>query len=305
MADATIGAGSVMHEHLLAVAVTEMLRGARSGPVSVLDAGCGDGTLVGLLQGQVPRLVPGVEIETHGFDVHDSDVQRPGFLNAAVQRLTTTVPEGSWIDRLHLISASDPWPFDADQFDIVVSNQVGEHVHNLDEFFAETARVLRPGGFAAHLFPLRDYAYEGHLLLPIVHWIADHDLRTAFIRGFSRMGLGKYKVHVASAAGEAPSVDEWAERHSDYIQFMTHYRTWPEIAAAAKRAGLRSSYRYTADLYVRKWASIRGRSHPLVLSPRAPWQEALWFRVVKRVSSITVFLQKESTYRKRPGLGLH
>jgi SAM-dependent methyltransferase len=39
-------------------------------------------------------------------------------------------------------------PFDTGSFDVVVSNQVIEHVPNTDQFVAEAHRVLRPGGLA-------------------------------------------------------------------------------------------------------------------------------------------------------------
>jgi SAM-dependent methyltransferase len=40
------------------------------------------------------------------------------------------------------------WPFADDSFDVVMALELVEFVEDLDAFFAEIARVLRPGGFA-------------------------------------------------------------------------------------------------------------------------------------------------------------
>lgn len=40
------------------------------------------------------------------------------------------------------------WPFENQIFDVVISNQVIEHMHDLDNFISETKRVLKPGGYA-------------------------------------------------------------------------------------------------------------------------------------------------------------
>lgn len=39
------------------------------------------------------------------------------------------------------------WPFKDSEFDVVVSNQVIEHVLNIDNFIEEAYRILKPGGY--------------------------------------------------------------------------------------------------------------------------------------------------------------
>ena len=43
---------------------------------------------------------------------------------------------------------TDVWPFDDSSFDLIISNQVIEHVSNTDYFVEETYRLLRKGGIA-------------------------------------------------------------------------------------------------------------------------------------------------------------
>ncbi len=44
-------------------------------------------------------------------------------------------------------------PFDSEQFDVVFSSNVLEHVISIDKVLAETYRILVPGGLAVHIIP--------------------------------------------------------------------------------------------------------------------------------------------------------
>ncbi len=101
------------------------LRGVSGGGV-ILDLGCADGErTLGFARAARAAAMQGVELtrehaqaaRARGVDVIESD------LNAVL-------------------------PFEDDRFDIVVSNQVIEHLHNTDLFVSEIRRVLKPGGLA-------------------------------------------------------------------------------------------------------------------------------------------------------------
>ena len=83
--------------------------------------------------------------------------------------------------RVHFQQASiEALPFPDDSFDLVCTSAVLEHVRNLRAMVEETARVLRPGGWAWHCFGPLYYAFGAdhciaaygdaagydHLLLP-------------------------------------------------------------------------------------------------------------------------------------------
>jgi len=53
-------------------------------------------------------------------------------------------------------------PYPDDFFDLVVSNQVLEHVRDLAQVLAEVYRVTRTGGASYHWIPNYGYPYEGH-----------------------------------------------------------------------------------------------------------------------------------------------
>ena len=77
-----------------------------------------------------------------------------GMLRKARERVAT--------GRAHFVrhDVREPWPVEPTSIDVVVSNLVLEHVHELAPFFSEAARVLRSGGrlFTSELHPFRQLA---------------------------------------------------------------------------------------------------------------------------------------------------
>jgi len=98
---------------------------AELSPDSLLDVGCGDGSMLFGYLKKIPREYYGVEgappskakAEQRGIKVVSHDLNRR-------------------------------WPFEDNKFDVVFSSQVIEHLHNTRLFAEETYRVLKPGGTA-------------------------------------------------------------------------------------------------------------------------------------------------------------
>jgi len=63
--------------------------------------------------------------------------------------------------------ASYRLPFADDSFDLVVSDEVFEHVQNYDETLSEIHRVLKPEGVSLHFFPSRYTPIEPHVHVPL------------------------------------------------------------------------------------------------------------------------------------------
>jgi SAM-dependent methyltransferase len=98
---------------------------AELAPDSLLDVGCGDGSMLFRYLKKIPGEFHGVEgspplkvlAESRGIKVSSCDL-------------------------------NGRWPFADGQFDVVFSNQVIEHLHNTRLFAEEIYRVLKPGGTA-------------------------------------------------------------------------------------------------------------------------------------------------------------
>ena len=287
---------SITHLHLLAAINTRLAAMPRGkGPVRLCDIGCGNGVLLSYLASTLPALNPDRQFEFHGLDVDDSGVQAAGFFAQTVERLGAAHPETDWPRRLHLIASSDPWPFADGSLDILVSNQVLEHVADHRQFFAETRRVLTESGVSLNLFPLIHYLWEGHLHMPLVHRVRQHRLLRSWIKLCTYLGFGAFASHQRAYG---MTLDHYAEEHADYMTFMTNYLSKRELLALCKAARLRADFSYTPQYY---WAKLRrmrrGRNRYLYREPK-PFLDGFFFFFFKRISSITLCIEKRNIYSR-------
>ena len=80
--------------------------------------------------------------------------------------------------------------FPDDFFDIVVHNQVFEHVENLALAINEIHRVLKPHWLMIGIFPTRGAVREPHLSLSCVRWFSRGSLRDRWAKVTSSLGFG-------------------------------------------------------------------------------------------------------------------
>jgi SAM-dependent methyltransferase len=258
--------------------------------VKVLDAGCGEGGLMAYLQRNLAELNPSLDVEVHGFDVEDSLTEQAPSAEVVLANLEELDPGEAWNGRVTYVSIADDWPYADDQFDVIVSNQVIEHVADLDSFLGQLARTMKPGSFSVHVFPLRRVLYEWHLKMPLVHLIEDFRLRERMIEVLSRRGIGTYpEIHARYGIDEAG----YGHTRADFIQFGTFYRSWREIATAAKHAQLRATHRYTRGLYIQKLRTLLARDETYRYSWRtAPLKDWVSFAILPELSTATIVLEK-------------
>ena len=283
-------ASSVTHEHLLSVIHTETRDLPEGGTFRLLDAGCGNGRMTAYLVENLPKPNQSLNFDIFGFDVSDFGSQAEDFFSGTIHLLSTKFPEMDWKNKLALISVHDRWPYPDEYFDAIVSNQVLEHVKDLDLFFSEIHRTLRCGGFSVHLFPLIHCIYEGHLLLPWVHRIKHDGMLVAAIRFLSQLGLGKYKRYRRECG---VTLDEFSRQHADYIHHLTHYIGYGEALQLAERHNMCVSTKYTQEFYVKKVAILGGMKPGFVYRrSRSSSMDRLAVFFLKYISSVTLFLQK-------------
>lgn len=92
----------------------------------VADIGCGDGQVTVRFKEKI------------GGEITGADGVK-GRLEAALDK---------GVDKAVCVELEKKWPFKDSSFDAVVSNQVIEHILDIDHFIKEIYRILKPGGYA-------------------------------------------------------------------------------------------------------------------------------------------------------------
>ncbi len=192
------------HRYLLDYAARHTSPGGR-----VLDYGCGKADMVsgGRARG----------LEMYGADVFYKDgasrasVEEKGLLGDAVREIRNGTLD-----------------FPDRYFDLVVSNQVFEHVQDIDSALREISRVLKPGATLHALFPVLETWWEGHFGVPFLHnFKSGSRARLAYARAWHGLGLGYH--HAGRSAGA------WSEYVCDWLDRFTVYRPKREIRMLLER----------------------------------------------------------------------
>jgi len=125
------------------IAILEKLGYSLSRDAHILDFGCGAGR-------SVYALVDQGFSNTFGFDVTDYlELRNPS-------------------DRARFfISESSRLPFEDNSIDLIISDQVFEHIKDQVGVLRELYRIMRPGGVALHIFPSRYCLIEKHIHVPL------------------------------------------------------------------------------------------------------------------------------------------
>jgi SAM-dependent methyltransferase len=155
----------------------------------VLDYGCGPGQMVAL----------GLN---RGLDIWGADTFTGNYVDWA-SGLTPQVR-----DRIRLIQNGFT-DFPDGHFDLVMSNQVLEHVPDPEAVIAEVFRVIKPGGLFMAAFPVTETWYEGHVGLYFAHrFRPGSKLRRAYFDLSYCIGRGLYQDNVTR--------EQWA-KNCEYI----------------------------------------------------------------------------------------
>lgn len=286
---AAINAKSITHKHILSIINTRLNTCSKDMPVRILDAGCGNCELISYLETYLPIFNRDLDIEVYGFDVTDSKVQFKDYFDKSLQLLTARQKQIDWSERLRTIESLDTWPFDDEYFDIVLSNQVIEHVKNHDHFFSQNWRVLKENGFSIHLFPVKNYILEGHLNLPFVHRIKQWRFLYRYIRFLSALGIGKWK-YLKDRCG----LDDYSASYADFLTHYCNYVSIGELLTCVAKCGFRTGFNYTGNFYYEKLKEIFRINHRFKYQNENTHILSIHF--FKYIQCITFFIEKRDSY---------
>lgn len=286
-------ATSMTHQHALGVILAEGLRFDPGTTIRILDAGCGNGSMIKYLQIMLPQADPSRRWELYGYDVADHGVQtNPEFISEAVRELNTSIPEIQWEQRIATISVKEAWPYKDGAFDVIISNQVVEHLNEPIQFFSELHRCLQPKGFSAHIFPLKTQLHETHIRVPFAHWIINHQLLHAWIKFWNRVGFGRYKTY--NQPGD--TFEQFCEKEADRITYYTRYMKYREFLQLGKDLSFRPSFRYSQDIYYAKLRALFRMQPRLAYKAERNNFVDWWFaQLLKFGPVMTFFLDKNNS----------
>ncbi len=136
--------------------------------IKILDWGCGNGNLVKFLN-------------DHGYDCYGLEIVS----NKKIKSQLDSNNDKNLIDKIFFISDDNITKFQSNYFDIVITNQVLEHMSNKNGFIEELKRILRIGGFSYNILPAKFRFIEVHLKMPFVHWFPKNVYRKYMILFFN------------------------------------------------------------------------------------------------------------------------
>lgn len=186
----------------------------------VLDWGCGRGRTVLALREQ-------------GYSAYGVDIDSEPVANGRPLFRERNLPE----DLLRVLKPTGATDFPDGFFHFVCSDQVFEHVADLESVAREQRRLLASGGAGFHQYPGHRYLVEGHLHMPLVHWLPKSSLR-------------KGAILVCVWAGREPrwrwlegrGVRDKTRAYYDYSVRHTFYRSYAQVADAFQRQGFGVSF---------------------------------------------------------------
>lgn len=215
----------------------------------VLDIGCGEGNTVRALRAA-------------GLDAIGCDVS-----------LRTTPGSVELVEK-GLIKPIEMQPyrllFDDDEFDLVISSEVLEHVMNYDDFVRETHRVLKRGGLSMHVFPARWTPVEVHTYVPLGSVFRSY----MWLRLWAALGV-RNEYQKGSTASEV------AKRNLKFLIEQTNYPSNSRVRQFFLRRF--SKVHFREDLFLKNATSGRARAVARLTGAMPfliPVYRATWNRVL-------------------------
>jgi SAM-dependent methyltransferase len=194
--------------------------GLEPGQTRVLDWGCGRGEAV-------------LWLRDRGYDACGIDIEGP-YVERGRELLRQ---RGQDETVLRVIEPAARAPFADGEFHYVFSNQVLEHVPELQPLLAEIARVTAPDGATFHSFPAHLHPIEDHLGMPFVHYLPKNWSRYAWVRLCVLLGRGPRWNHLEGLGRVARS-----RAYYEYSVSSTYYRTPERVQQAFAASGLQAQF---------------------------------------------------------------
>lgn len=179
------------------------LKNYKNQNLKVLDFGAGKGILLQLLL-------------DNNFDAYGIDINHTNNMTKYLDNNLITQK------KLILLKQGEKLPFADNTFDVIVSNMVFEHVHNIEDVLLELKRILKKSGRIYLRFPSYEVIREGHTGIPLSHKIKNSKKLKIYMHIAYFLGLGtNRKMHGNRSM--------WVNHKCEYLKTKTVYRTYKDL----------------------------------------------------------------------------
>ena len=227
---------------------------------TILDFGCGSGTLVSQLRKEGYNAF-GVDIENY-YESVQKRCEEEGLIKESDHIFHTIHMDNYRI------------PFDDETFDSVISFYVLEHVQNWEQSLVEIKRVLKPGGTSLHIFPSRYSFIEPHVFVPLA----------CIFQGYPYLAFWA-AIGIRNSYQKGLSWHEVTRLNFEYLRTCTKYHPKAEVRRLV--ASQFSNVSFVEGIYI-KYHFGRVRRYLYPLSKTFPFISSLFSTFYTRV----LFFQK-------------
>lgn len=183
------------------------IRGIPQSDLKILDWGCGRGRFV-------------LWLREHGMQAYGVDIDPEPIQNGLSLFHIKGYPEKS----LSVLSPEGQAAFPDGFFDFIMTDNVIEHVSQIEKVTAEISRLTAKGGGGYHIFPAQRQFIEGHLFMPFVHWVPEGKFRKALIGFFVHLGKEPHwkELRNVSLNEKVGAYYKYSTDHIFYRPFQSH-----------------------------------------------------------------------------------
>ena len=218
--------------------------------INILEIGCGSGTFLIFMMEELLKKFPETEFNFHAFDIQESELTftKKGTENIHLMNLHRVLKKKynniNWEEKIRLIKDTDNWHSEINFFDIVISNQVLEHVNNKRLFFQKLELCLKENGNSFHVAPMSSCVLEWHIHVPFAHWFKS--------KKTLKMYLIIYKLFTCPIKflKDRKSMISYINDRVKYLFEKTHYNSTAEIIEYCNNHNLKVNFTYTYPYYL-------------------------------------------------------
>jgi len=261
--------------------------------LKVLEVGCGSGTFLLYMIDMLSKTFPKITFDFYAFDIQESeltfkdDESKEPHLSRLHSTLKRKYKNNNWEKKIRIINPSDDWHEQLEFFDLIISNQVLEHVADKSTFFNKLNKNLKASGNSFHLFPTLDVLWEWHIHVPFAHWFkSERALRKYII-------LYKYLTSPIKFFKNHQLMINSINHDAKYIFDKTHYCSTKQFIKFCHSLELSVNLRYTYPYYALKacqWLKVDSDRFDFYNCNRLV--HYLTFFITKHISSITLHISK-------------